>query len=183
MERRDLVKTLAASMALAALRPAEAAAAWARAASATPRFSARHAALVDAIADTILPRTDTPGATDVGVIAFVDVIVHENYSDEERALFLAGLDALDAMALASGAASFGALVPERRGTLADLIERADDRSAQPYRTWWRLKGLVIHGYFTSERVMKDVLRHEVMPGRFDGNAPFVQPVLAGERRG
>jgi hypothetical protein len=35
-----------------------------------------------------------------------------------------------------------------------------------------LKGLIIHGYFTSEAVMKRVLHTEIMPGRFDGAAPI-----------
>ena len=30
--------------------------------------------------------------------------------------------------------------------------------------WSRLKGLVVHGYFTSERVQKDVLKTVIMPG-------------------
>jgi hypothetical protein len=30
---------------------------------------------------------------------------------------------------------------------------------------------VVHGYFTSERVQKDILRNEIMPGRFVGDAP------------
>jgi hypothetical protein len=29
---------------------------------------------------------------------------------------------------------------------------------------------VIHGYFTSEPVQRNVLRTEIMPGRFDGAA-------------
>ena len=109
---------------------------------------------VGAIADMILPRTDTPSATDVGVPAFVNVIVSENYSDDERAAFLAGLDALD------------------RQTALPSIESAADRRAEPARTYWRLKGLIIHGYFTSEAVMKRVLHTEIMPGRFDGAAPM-----------
>jgi hypothetical protein len=32
--------------------------------------------------------------------------------------------------------------------------------------------------------MKDVLHHQVMPGRFDGNAPMPpRPVMAGQPRG
>jgi hypothetical protein len=31
---------------------------------------------------------------------------------------------------------------------------------------------VIHGYFTSERVAKDVLHVQVMPGHFDGSMPM-----------
>ena len=47
-------------------------------------------ALVASLADAIIPRTDTPSATDVNVTAFIDVIVAEYYGDEERTAFLAG---------------------------------------------------------------------------------------------
>ena len=77
MERRDLLRALGAAGALALL-PNETMAAWVRVASgARPADGLTDAqlALVGAIADTILPRTDTPSATDVGVPAFVNVVV------------------------------------------------------------------------------------------------------------
>ena len=45
------------------------------------------------------------------------------------------------------------------------------RTVEPARTYWQLKGLIVRGYFTSEPVMKNVLKHVVMPGRFEGAAP------------
>jgi glucoside 3-dehydrogenase (cytochrome c) hitch-hiker subunit len=154
MNRRELLRALSATTALA-LIPGEAVAAWTRVASGVrPANGLTQAQLerVTAIADAILPRTDTPSASDVGVPDFVNVIVSENYRDTERAAFVAGLDQIDPENIAA-------------------IESATDRRAEPARTYWRLKGLVIHGYFTSERVMKDVLHYEVMPGKFDGDAP------------
>ena len=153
MDRRSLLKSLAAAGAVALLPDADAFAAWTRVASGARianGLTDAQLAHIGAIADVILPRTETPSATDVGVPAFVDVIVSENYTDTDRAAFVANLDAIDPHGL-------------------DAIEAAD-RRAEPQRTYWRLKGLVIHGYFTSERVMKDVLHYEVMPGRFDGSA-------------
>ena len=85
MEQRDLLRALGAAGALALL-PNETMAAWVRVASgARPAEGLTEAqlALVGAIADTILPRTDTPSATDVGVPAFVDVVVSENYTDAD----------------------------------------------------------------------------------------------------
>ena len=180
MERRDLLRALGSAAAFSLL-PRTAEAAWASVA-ASPGASlraltARQGALVGAVADTILPRTDTPGATDVGIQAFVDVIIAEYYSDEERTAFLAGLDALDAQAKTAGGAPFADLAESARATVIEALERASDRRADPARAYWRLKGLVIHGYFTSERVMKDVLKVEIMPGRFDGAAPM--PVRSG----
>ncbi len=152
MDRRQLLKSLSALGALTLL-PTEAFAAWERVAmgpALADGLTAEQLARIGAIADVILPRTNTPSATDVDVPAFVNVIVSENYTDAERSTFVANLDAIDPNAL-------------------DTIEKGD-RRAEPGRTYWRLKGLIIHGYFTSERVMKDVLHTEVMPGKFEGNA-------------
>ena len=166
MQRRELLRVLGATTALA-LIPGEAFAAWTRVASGVrPANGLTEAQLarVAAIADTILPRTDTPSASDVGVADFVNVIVSENYRDAERDAFVAGLEQIDPAAIAT-------------------IESAADRRAEPARTYWRLKGLVIHGYFTSERVTKDVLHYEVMPGKFDGDAPMPVKSVRGSRGG
>ncbi|HET7373506.1 MAG TPA: gluconate 2-dehydrogenase subunit 3 family protein [Gemmatimonadaceae bacterium] len=183
MERRDLLRAFGAATALALL-PHDAVAAWARVASGlrpSAGLSDAQLALVGAIADIIIPRTDTPGASDVGVPAFVDVVVTENYGDAERTAFLAGLDAIDAQAKNAGGAAFVDLAPAARVATIEAIESAGDRRSEPNRTYWRLKGLIVHGYFTSEPVMKKVLKVEIMPGRFDGAAPM--PPKAGRVEG
>lgn len=174
MERRDVLRTLASATALTIL-PHRTIAAWSRVATGlrpANGLADAQLALVRAVADTILPRTDTPGATDVGVHGFVDVMYAEHFTDEERTAFAAGLAALDARAVAAGTVVFADLPADARASLLRDIE-SGARDAEPSRTYWRLKGLVVHGYFTSERVMKDVLNHQVMPGRFDGSAPVV----------
>ena len=173
MERRELLRALASAAALAALSPNKTLAAWSRVASGIPlpnELSPAHMALVRAIADTIIPRTDTPSATDVGVHKFVDVIVNENLPDAERTAGLAGLDAIDARARAESNVAFAQLSAEKRSAMIDSLEKGD-RGVEPSRTYWGLKGLVVHGYFTSETVMRDVLKVSVMPGRFEGAAP------------
>jgi glucoside 3-dehydrogenase (cytochrome c) hitch-hiker subunit len=173
MERRELLRALASAAALTALSPDKTLAAWSRVASGIPlpnELSKAHLALVRAIADTIIPRTDTPGATDVGVHKFVDVIVNEYLTDTERTAALAGLDAIDARVRTESNVAFAELSAEKRSAMIDSFEKGD-RNVEPSRTYWRLKGLVVHGYFTSEPVMRDVLKVSVMPGKFEGAAP------------
>lgn len=185
MQRRDLLRAFGAATALAFI-PHDAMAAWARVASGirpAAGLTDAQLMLVGAIADTMLPRTDSPSATDVGVPAFIDVIVSENYSEPERTAFLAGLEALDSWtppsastdstpARAMRPSPLASLSGDERARILDAIERAPSRRPEPMRTYWRLKSLVVHGYFTSERVSKDVLHVEVMPGRFEGSAPM-----------
>lgn len=172
MQRRDILKALGAAAALAVLPEHEAVAAWARLGSNigfAGALSADQLALIGAIADTILPRTDTPSATDVKVPAFVDVIVSENYTDNQRTAFVNALPPLETALRGPDGASFVTMDPELRAVSLGAVERAN-RQQQPHATYWRLKGLVIHGYFTSEQVAKQVLHYNMMPGRFDGAA-------------
>lgn len=184
MERRDLLRALGAATALSLLPvPHDAAETWARVVSGlrvSDGLTDAQLAVVGSIADLILPRTDTPSATDVKVPAFVNVMVSENYSDVERTAFVEGLDAVDAHVKAHGGAFVDA---DGRSSAIESIEALTDRRSEPARTYWRLKELVIYGYFTSEPVMKNVLKVEVMPGKFDGAAPMpkraTQPAGSG----
>jgi hypothetical protein len=172
MERRDLLRALASATALTIL-PHKTLEAWSRVATGvrSPNgLSNAQIVLVRAMADTIIPRTDTPSATDVGVHGFVDVIVSEQMSNADRMAFVSGLDAIDARVMSASNVVFADLSTEARGKTIESLE-SGSRDVEPARTYWRLKGLVVHGYFTSEPVMKDVLKHTVMPGKFEGAAP------------
>jgi len=184
MDRRDLLRAVGAAAAFTML-PSTAEAAWASLAAAPnaglQQLSATDAATLGALADTWFPRTDTPSATDVGVVAWIDVVVNEYYSDAERKQFNDGLAAIDAL-VQSGAvpmptnspANSPAYSPASTAALFDVLEKKP-RSDMAARGYWRLKGLVVHGYFTSERVQKEVLKNEIMPGRYVGDAPHIVP--------
>lgn len=175
MDRRELLRTLGAAGALALL-PSDAKAIWVRVAQRVPLaagLSDAQLALVAGIADTILPESaKSPSATAVRVPAFVNVIVSDNFTEAERTAFVAGLAAIEDFVRRRADAQFATAGAETRMSILSSLEALPDRRADPSRTYWRLKQLVLHGYFTSERVMKDVLHTEIMPGRFDGSAPM-----------
>ena len=56
------------------------------------------------------------------------------------------------------------------------------RHGEPLRTYWQVKELIVHGYFTSEVVAKEVLRDQIVPGSFNGAAPFSRnPSMIADR--
>lgn len=173
MERRDLLRVIASATALTLLPNERALAAWARVsrgASYPNGLSDAQLALVRALADTLIPRTDTPSATDVGTHRFIDVLYSEYASDDDRAKLDAALEAMDARARSESNLVFADLTPEARGKIVESMETGD-RKQEPAAAYWRLKGAIVHGYFTSEPVWKNVLKVQVMPGRFDGSVP------------
>ena len=172
MNRRHLLHLLGAATALPFVpRDAEASLTFGRAAHRAARetgfraLSAEQAELVSALADLILPRTDTPSASDVGVPAFLDHMLAAWYAPEDTRLFLQGLDDIDRFA----GGAFLALDERKQVTVAGELDGfgGGDRGTAAW-TWSRVKSLTVYGYFTSERVMTEVTKDPIIPGRFAG---------------
>jgi glucoside 3-dehydrogenase (cytochrome c) hitch-hiker subunit len=79
--------------------------------------------MVAVIADRIIPRTDTPGARDVGVHEFIDAMLADYYDAGDRARFIEGLGTLYERALEMCGAEFVRCAPERQ---IELLTRFDD---------------------------------------------------------
>lgn len=131
--------------------------------------------LVGTVADIILPPSDTPGATDVGVHEFVDLIVAEWFDPPEAARFTAGLAKLDATSTARHGSGFldtghddrTELVAELDRELAELRD-AEDPIVDPDETFFHwMKRLTLTGYFTSAEGLR-LLDHRTVPGPFEG---------------
>lgn len=127
-------------------------------------------ARVAALAERLLPRTDTPGALDAGVPAFIERMVNAYFTDRERATFLAGLPQVDTLSRSRAGADFVRLRPEQQDlVLAALAETAVGQGVTFYSL---LREATIVGYFTSELVGKTVLHYDPVPGRFDACIPI-----------
>lgn len=141
-----------------------------RAESAPAFLRADERAAIAAIADGLLPRTDTPGALDVAAPAFVEVLVAEWMTDEERTEFRNGLAAIDAHATTVQGRAWPALDSAQREVEFAWLEDASATDIER-RTYRRLRGHLLHGYLTSERVRREVLKVNITPGRYRGDVP------------
>ncbi len=126
--------------------------------------------LVTAIADRILPRTDTPGASDVGVPAFVDLMLGKYSTESERQVFTAGLDEVNAASLTAHAQSFVKVSAAQQDAILMRIAVASQKKDKTF--FHQIKELTVVGYFTSEIVGRTVLHYDPVPGRFQGCVPI-----------
>jgi Gluconate 2-dehydrogenase subunit 3 len=177
MERRELITWLVATAGLRALdglAPADLLAlgrdVHRRATPhATRRSLTAHAEQTVAIAaERILPATDTPGATDANVSAFVDKMLADWHTPAERDRFLAGLRDLDVRCRARAARDFVDCTEADQLAVLTALDAAHEE-------WFaRLKYLTVYGYCTSE-VGQRALGLFPLPWRYDGCAPLDAP--------
>ena len=129
-------------------------------------------AIAAAVAERILPRTDTPGAADVGVPAFLDRLYGEYMSAGEQKLLVSGLDEIESAARAAHGASFSALTTAQQdGVLRRVAASQQDRDPGSFAL---IRSATIVGYFTSEQVGRHVLHYDPVPGGYDGCVPIEQ---------
>ncbi len=146
-------------------------------------------ATVTAVADLIIPATDTPGAKAARVNEFIDVLLAEWMTAETRDRFLAGLADLDVRSRATFGKDFvdGAAADQVRllTLLEDEALRLKDQPApalpsHPEPFFRTIKRLTMYGYYTSEIGAKQELHFDMIPGRYVPCTPLSAAPEGGE---
>ncbi len=100
-------------------------------------------AIIAEIAEIIIPRTDTPGAKDVGVPQFIEAMLRDALSTEDQQSFVSGLEDFDAAAQREHGKPFLQLSPEQRATFAQSVHdsavAAVQERRQRRRGWQKLE--------------------------------------------
>jgi hypothetical protein len=113
----------------------------------TPRvFHGRDFETIAAVCELIIPRTDTPGAADVGVPWRVDQAVQRK--PELRPLYESGLRYLNTAAKEHGAEDFLRAPKETR--IAILTAMSDGSAAEQREFFQSIKGLTIEWYYNTQ---------------------------------
>lgn len=154
-------------------------------------FSAADVALLDEIADTILPATSTPGAKAAQTGAFMALMVTAAYTPENQQVFRAGLSRVDDECRREHGVPFLQARGEQRLALLERLDREqkaymEARSGPPraraplperqtpttpVHYFRMMKELALLGYFTSEIGCTQAQRYVESPGRFDPCVP------------
>jgi hypothetical protein len=191
LDRREVLKMLAWGSAIPAI-PAELLGAFREVHAALPEapalkvFTPHQDATVTTMAELIIPETDTPGAKAVRVNEFIDHIVADWYSEQDRARFLVGLAEVDGRTQNLFQKDFVDATPSQQSeifrALGEEMAAATAVVAdgpRGYRAslpepdgnfYFMFRQLTLTGYFTSEAGFSQQLHEEIIPGRFDGCA-------------
>lgn len=141
--------------------------------------------LVGTLTDIILPATDTPGARDAGVPAYIDEMLTTWYPQEDREAFLAGLIQLESKTESLFGASFNETSTENQTHLMkaiaqrafpsdsqdDIVSDVGELSDTLPSLFKTLKQLTVVGYYTSETGATEELRQPRM-GAYRADIPY-----------
>jgi hypothetical protein len=191
MHRRDLFRFLGAGVVLPAMSPdllrmlqqAQPAAGY------TLRTLDPHQnATAVAMMDLIIPATDTPGAKGARVNEFIDLILTEWATEEEKGHFLEGIAGIDKQSNELYGKNFVDATPAQqeaqlraiddvemanrhnRARHGNTVPEPDAHMKGPF--WIVFKNITLHGYYTSEIGFKQELKLEIIPGSQHGCIPI-----------
>lgn len=143
-----------------------------------PEFlSEEQGAIISQVAEIIIPKTDTPGAIDVGVPGFIDKMLKDCYSPEQQENFVKGIKAFDERAQKEMDDAFLDLSEEKQTSFVkklhvEAIEASRSAEGAPPKPFILMaKELTLLGYFTSEAGATQVLQYVAVPGHYKGCVP------------
>ena len=142
-------------------------------ASGTVFFSSRQMSVIKRMCDLMIPSTNTPGALDAAVPAFIDRMVGEVYSPDQRSRFADGLDTFEQGSAAEYGASFSELDETNQTRyMTSVTESAINTYSAELAFILIFRELCLTGFCLSEEGSNSVLRYMQTPGKYEPCIPF-----------
>ena len=170
-------------------------------AGATKEFTESDVAFLDEVAETIFPKTATPGAKDAKVGEFMKVMVNDCYVEDDQKAFRAGQASINDVCKKMHGHDFMKATPEQRKEVLvsldkevkdhqekrrefnklqdDLEKKAQANGDTNFKKqtmsahyFTMMKQLTILGYFTSKEGRQGATNYQPVPGKYEGDVPF-----------
>lgn len=127
--------------------------------------------LCNAIADTIMPKTETPSASEVRVVEFMDLLLHDVFEQEVVVAFIEGLGKFDEECKSANQNSFTKLSQEQKNSYLEPLDEEvmskDYDDEVPF--YYTFKRLCLTVYYSSEQGVKQNLDYQPVPGEYQAD--------------
>jgi hypothetical protein len=150
--------------------------------------------LLDEVGETILPATaSSPGAKAAGIGRFMNLMINDCYESYHQKAFIEGIKQIDEdCKKKSGKPFLTCSADERHNFLLTLEKEAKEYDHQreakekaakeknrnseglPFHYFTYIRQLTLFGFFTSKIGYTEALRYEAVPGRYDGDTPYIK---------
>ena len=141
--------------------------------------------IVVAMSDVMIPATDTPGAKAAKVNEFIDLILTEWVTEEEKKIFLDGLAEANRKTNALFGHGFAAASAKEQVAIVQVFDEElaasrNEKLPKQVRSWEltlvlpffaQMRRLTFVGYYTSSIGQDQELKVEIIPGALHGCVP------------
>ncbi|MEN9508796.1 MAG: hypothetical protein RLZZ621_1359 [Gemmatimonadota bacterium] len=142
-------------------------------------FTVEDQALLDEIADTILPTTaKSPGAKAAHTGPFMALMVTDTYTADNQAIFRSGMSTLNDACKSAHQVDFMRATPKQRTALLTRLDAEQHaymktrKSGEPTHYFRMMKELALLGFFTSEIGCTKAQRYREAPGPYQACVPY-----------
>ncbi|AFK02363.1 hypothetical protein Emtol_1214 [Emticicia oligotrophica DSM 17448] len=170
MQRRSAIKNLALTIGSTLVLPSWANA-WTTESFPMTSFSltTSQETLLAEIVETIIPKTDTPGAKELNLHQFTTTMVADCYDKKAQDIFTKGIEAVNAASQKTYSKAFADCDSSQKLELLKKMEASENADEKAFIRL--VKNLTIQGYLTSEYVMTNIRPFEFAPGHYYGCVP------------
>jgi hypothetical protein len=124
------------------------------------------------LAETILPKTDTPGAKDLAAHLFALKMVDDCFTKPNQEKYIQGMKDFESFVMKKTGKSFAEnSTAERQSIVSELDQQktSTDNLAFFYQS---TKRLTVQAYTTGEYFMTKIRGYKMIPGKFQGCVPL-----------
>lgn len=131
--------------------------------------------LMAELSNTIIPKTNFIGATDVKAHEFTLMMVDDCYTPDEQKKFINGLTQFDQVSKDKTGKSFTNSTDAEKKKLLSTIENKEDVPEEALQFYQTTKKFTVQAFTTSKEYMTEVRHYKLVPGsNFKGCVPLVK---------
>jgi Gluconate 2-dehydrogenase subunit 3 len=167
MQRRSAVKNIALTIGASIVLPSWANA-WNKDSFQKNQFhiSGSQENLLAEIVETMIPKTNTPGAKELNIQQFIPKMIADCYDKKAQEVYAKGFDLVDYNAKILYSKSFIDCEVKQRLEVLNKMSKSENADEKSFIQL--VKGLTIRGYLSSEYVMTNLRIYEYAPARYHG---------------
>lgn len=146
-------------------------------------FNENQAEFISSLVDTLLPKTQTPGALDMKVDIFIDAVANQLFDEAGQKSMIDGIEKFDTNCREMFGKRFVELDSKEK---AEILKAAEANSGkfngqvwgtavgtqQPVGFYRSVKSLAIWAYFSSKEIGTTFLNYDPIPGDYKGCIPL-----------
>jgi len=124
------------------------------------------------LAETILPKTDTPGARDLSAHLFALKMVDDCFTKPDQEKYIQGMKDFESFVMKKTGKSFMDIGPAEKQAIVAVLDQQKSAESGVAFFYQSTKKLTVLAYTTGEYYMTKIRGYKMIPGKFQGCIPL-----------